>query len=48
MLVLMKKKLLKDGSKVKPVLFDMHKKEYYKLGEPFAKSWNIGKKLKKN
>ena len=37
-----------DLSKVKPVLFDMHKKEYCKLGEPFAKSWNIGKKLKKN
>ena len=36
-----------DLKKVKPMLFDMNSKEYWKLGEAFAKCWNIGKQLKK-
>ncbi|CAG1003339.1 MAG: flavin reductase family protein [Candidatus Methanoperedens sp.] len=36
-----------DLSKVKPVLFDMHRKQYWKLGEPLAKCWDIGRGLKK-
>jgi flavin reductase (DIM6/NTAB) family NADH-FMN oxidoreductase RutF len=36
-----------DLEKVKPMLFDMHLKQYWRLGEPFAKCWDIGKQLKK-
>ncbi len=36
-----------DLNKVKPMLFDMHSKQYWRLGEPFAKAWSIGKQLKK-
>jgi flavin reductase (DIM6/NTAB) family NADH-FMN oxidoreductase RutF len=36
-----------DLSKLKPVLFDMYRKQYWKLGEPFAKCWDIGRGLKK-
>ena len=36
-----------DLKKVKPMLFDMHSKEYWRLGEAFAKCWNIGKQLKR-
>ncbi len=42
---------LKDGvvdfSKVEPILFVMNDRSYWKLGERFAKAWNIGKALKK-
>jgi flavin reductase (DIM6/NTAB) family NADH-FMN oxidoreductase RutF len=36
-----------DLSRVRPMLFDMSSKHYWRLGEPFAKCWNIGKQLKK-
>lgn len=43
--------VLTDGSidleKVRPMLFDMHRREYWKLGRPFAKCWDVGKKLKR-
>lgn len=29
-----------------PMLFDMHLKKYWKLGEGFAKCWDVGKNLK--
>ena len=35
-----------DFSKVQPILFVMNDRSYWKLGERFAKSWNIGKELK--
>jgi len=36
-----------DFSKVRPILFVMNDTSYWKLGEQFAKAWNIGKALKK-
>jgi flavin reductase (DIM6/NTAB) family NADH-FMN oxidoreductase RutF len=36
-----------DFSKVRPILFVMNDKSYWKLGERFADAWNIGKALKK-
>ena len=43
--------VLKEGkidlSAVDPLLFDMSSVGYFKLGEPLAKAWNVGKKLKK-
>lgn len=36
-----------DMTKVRPMLFDMHTRRYWKLGEPFAPAWEIGKKLMK-
>ncbi len=35
-----------DLVKVRPMLFDLGRKSYWKLGEPFAKCWNIGKQLR--
>lgn len=35
-----------DFSKVRPILFVMNDRSYWKLGERFAKAWNIGKELK--
>lgn len=35
-----------DLSKVRPILFVMNDRSYWKLGERFAKAWNIGKELK--
>ena len=35
-----------DLLKVRPMLFDMGRRRYWKLGEPFAECWNIGKQLK--
>ena len=32
-----------DFSKVKPILFVMNDRSYWKLGEKFAKAWDIGK-----
>jgi len=32
-----------DIAKVKPILFDMHQRKYWKLGESFADAWSIGK-----
>ena len=41
--------VLSDGTvdliKVKPMLFDMGRKSYWKLGEPLAQCWNVGKHL---
>jgi flavin reductase (DIM6/NTAB) family NADH-FMN oxidoreductase RutF len=34
-----------DMLKVKPMLFDMGRKNYWKLGEPFAQCWHAGKQL---
>lgn len=31
-----------DFAKVKPMLFDMPRKKYWRLGEPFADCWQIG------
>jgi flavin reductase (DIM6/NTAB) family NADH-FMN oxidoreductase RutF len=36
-----------DYSKVKPFLFDMNSRGYWKLGTRFADAWSIGKKYKK-
>ncbi|HNX22715.1 MAG TPA: flavin reductase family protein [Spirochaetota bacterium] len=33
-----------DVAKVRPMLFDMHQRKYWKIGEPFADAWSIGKK----
>jgi flavin reductase (DIM6/NTAB) family NADH-FMN oxidoreductase RutF len=35
-----------DFSKVRPILFAMNDRSYWKLGERLAKAWNIGKELK--
>ncbi len=35
-----------DLTKVKPLLFDMHKRKYWSLGDPIAKCWNVGKEYK--
>ena len=35
-----------DMSKVRPILFIMHDTGYWKIGEKFAKAWNVGKELK--
>jgi flavin reductase (DIM6/NTAB) family NADH-FMN oxidoreductase RutF len=37
-----------DISRVRPLLFDMHSVHYWKLGEPLAQCWNVGKKLKRS
>ena len=36
-----------DISKINPILFDMMRKQYWKLGKSFAHCWHIGKQLKK-
>lgn len=35
-----------DFRKVNPILFVMNDRSYWKLGEPMAKAWEIGKELK--
>jgi flavin reductase (DIM6/NTAB) family NADH-FMN oxidoreductase RutF len=35
-----------DLLKVRPMLFDMGRRHYWRLGEPFAECWNIGKQLR--
>jgi len=35
-----------DFSKIRPILFVMNDRSYWKLGERFAKAWSIGKELK--
>ncbi|MFP4474640.1 MAG: flavin reductase family protein [Desulfatibacillaceae bacterium] len=37
-----------DLEKVRPLLFDMGTKQYYGLGTPVARCWNVGKKLKQH
>ena len=37
-----------DFSKVNPILFIMNDGGYWKLGERFAKTWEVGKELKKH
>lgn len=43
--------VLKDGkvdlSRVKPLLFDMSSVQYWSLGRPVGRCWNIGKQMKK-
>jgi flavin reductase (DIM6/NTAB) family NADH-FMN oxidoreductase RutF len=36
-----------DLAKVKPFLFDMPRKCYWRIGEPFAQPWSVGKDLRK-
>lgn len=36
-----------DFSKIKPMMFDMLTRRYWKLGEAFAQCWSIGKEYKK-
>ena len=36
-----------DIGKVRPLLFDMSRIQYFSLGEPIGKCWNVGKRLKK-
>ncbi len=36
-----------DYGKIRPILFDMNSRGYWKLGERFADAWKIGKKMKK-
>lgn len=44
-------KALTDGkvdiSKIRPILFDMPLRKYWKLGETFADCWSVGKNYKK-
>jgi flavin reductase (DIM6/NTAB) family NADH-FMN oxidoreductase RutF len=35
-----------DFAKVQPILFVMNDGSYYKLGDKFAKAWDVGKQLK--
>ncbi len=35
-----------DPVKLKPMLFEMGTKRYWRLGDPIAKCWNIGKTMK--
>lgn len=35
-----------DPLKLKPVLFEMGTKRYWRLGDPIAKAWNVGKTMK--
>lgn len=35
-----------DFAKVRPILFIMNDKSYWRLGEQFAKAWSVGKELK--
>ena len=35
-----------DLAKVKPILFDMNQRKYWKIGEPIARAWEIGKEYK--
>jgi flavin reductase (DIM6/NTAB) family NADH-FMN oxidoreductase RutF len=37
-----------DFSKVKPILFVMNDRSYWKLGSRLARAWNVGKKFKQN
>ncbi len=43
--VLVKDKI--DFSKVKPLLFDMPQRKYWRLGEAFSDCWSVGKEYKK-
>ncbi len=36
-----------DLALVKPMLFDMFQRKYWRLGEPFADCWSVGKALEK-
>ena len=42
--------VLKDGkvdlASVRPLLFDMSSIQYWSIGNPLAKCWNVGKKMK--
>lgn len=33
-----------DLAKVRPMLFDMYSRQYWRLGSPFARAWSVGKK----
>jgi len=35
-----------DFSKIQPILFVMNDRSYWKLGDRFAKAWDIGNELK--
>jgi len=35
-----------DPAKMRPLLFDMSTVQYYSLGQPLGKCWNVGKALK--
>ena len=35
-----------DFGKVRPILFVMNDRSYYKLGEKFSKAWDVGKELR--
>ena len=35
-----------DIASLKPLLFDMASKQYWSLGQPLGKCWNVGKSLK--
>jgi flavin reductase (DIM6/NTAB) family NADH-FMN oxidoreductase RutF len=37
-----------DFKKMKPLILSQPDTRYWRLGEPFAKAWNIGKKYKAN
>ena len=37
-----------DFTKMKPLILSQPDTSYWRLGEPFAKAWNIGKKYKAN
>jgi len=43
--------VMKDGkieiAKLRPLLFDMSSIQYFSLGEPVGRCWNVGKQLKK-
>lgn len=35
-----------DMAKVRPLLFDMPRRKYWRLGAPLADAWNVGKQMK--
>ncbi len=37
-----------DYAKVRPLLFDMPRRKYWRLGEPFADCWSVGKRLRRS
>jgi len=36
-----------DLAKLRPMVFDMHTRRYWKVGEPIAQAWSVGKQYKR-
>lgn len=37
---------LPDLKKINPIILSMYENNYYNVGEPIGKAWNIGKSVK--